>query len=119
MANTIPAPDGDWEAFELFGRKALFSNYRIDRDSVPDGLYAYDLRDADDLSGTPSEVKSVVTVNHMGTVVTGRPIENADVGVEISETDYNFVGFEMDIGEFADWMRSLEGDDQKEEWPDA
>ena len=36
-----------YQAVELFGKPALFSNGRIDRDKLPEGLYAYDLRGLD------------------------------------------------------------------------
>ena len=36
-----------YQAVELFGKPALFSNGRIDRDKLPEGLYAYDLRGSD------------------------------------------------------------------------
>lgn len=109
-----PAKDGDWETFEILGRKALFSNYRIDRDTIPEGLRAYDLRDCDDLSGDPAELKSRVVVNHFGTIVVHEPIDGADDGIELTPDDYNFVGGEMDIGEFAAWKNH-----GTEEWPDA
>lgn len=40
-----------FEHIELFGKPALFTNDRIDRDTVPDGLFCYDLRGVGQRSG--------------------------------------------------------------------
>lgn len=70
-------------------------------DTSATGLYAYDLRDCDDCSGDPCEVKSFVLVNHWGTVIVKEPIEGADDGVELDENDYNYLGENMTLEEFA------------------
>lgn len=108
MAVKINAKDGDWELWEILGQDALFSNYRIDRSTLPEGVYAYDLRDADDQSCTPSELKDSVLVNHMGTVLVRNPVKNSTEGVLIGPDDYNVIGGEMTIEEF------IAGDYEKE-----
>jgi len=55
-----------------------FTDVRVDRSSIPQGLYAYDVRDECD--GDPCEVKSFVLVNHMGTLITDSPIPEAEQG---------------------------------------
>jgi len=45
-----------------------FSNFRIDRDELPDGYFAYDLREGDLVEG-PATLEPSVLVNHYGTVV--------------------------------------------------
>lgn len=60
----VNAYDGEYEAFEILGQDALFSNFRIDRSTVPDGLYAYDLRDATirrNTSANPVRKKTRIT----------------------------------------------------------
>ncbi|MBO6231653.1 MAG: hypothetical protein J6O50_13935 [Ruminiclostridium sp.] len=42
---------------------ALFTNSRLDRTTIPEGLYAYDLRDECD--GNINELKEFVLVNHL------------------------------------------------------
>ena len=37
------------------GKPALFTSIRIKRDTVPDGLYAYDVRHDDECRGIPCE----------------------------------------------------------------
>ena len=58
----------------------LFSDIRVSRDTVPKGLYAYDLRDDDDCSYTPCQVQKFVLVNYLGTIITKTPIVNIDSG---------------------------------------
>lgn len=65
----INANEADYERFEILGHDALFTCLRIDRKSLPEGLYAYDLRDCDDCSGDPCQLKSHVMVNHWGTII--------------------------------------------------
>lgn len=115
MPRNIPASQGDWEMFEIFGEKALFSNYRIDRDTIPEGLFAYDLRDDDDQSGTPREIKDFVLVNHYGTVVMKSRIQgDTRNGTLVGDDDFSFAGGNMTIEEFMAWKNS-----DTEEWPDA
>lgn len=95
------ARECEFERFEILGRDALFLCGRIDRKTIPDGLYAYDLRDDDDQSGTPRELKDFIMVNHWGTVITREPIPRADKGILLTENDYGYVdGYVDDINDF-------------------
>lgn len=100
------ANEADYEEFEILGREALFTNMRIDRNTLPDGLYAYDLRD--ECNGEPNELKSFVLVNHWGTVVVKEPIENADSGVELTPDDCNFLGGDMSLEDFLNGSPQME-----------
>ena len=102
------ADEVDYERFEILGQDALFTNLRIARKSLPEGLHAYDLRDCDDCSGEPCELKSHVMVNHWGTVIVKEPIEGADDGIDLDESDYNYLGEEMTLEEFTNFAPSME-----------
>ena len=97
----INANDADYERFEILGHDALFTSLRIDRKTLPNGLYAYDLRDCDDCTGDPCQLKNFVMVNHWGTVVVREPIEGAEKGVDLNRNDYNYLGESMTLNEFA------------------
>ena len=45
--------DEQYQEVELFEKPALFSNGRISRDDLPEGVYCYDLRGSDDDPGSP------------------------------------------------------------------
>ena len=64
-----------------------FTDLRVDRGTVPEGFYAYDIRDCCD--GEPCEVRGFVFVNHMGTLITRNPIPEAEEG-EGYVVDYSF-----------------------------
>lgn len=85
---------------EVFGEKALFSNSRIDKSEVPDGLYCYDLRGSDDDPGSPIAVEENVTVNHAGSIITAKPIEIPENGYVPLNAGLNFLGSEKGIKEF-------------------
>jgi hypothetical protein len=65
--------DETYDPVSLFDKPALFSNLRIDRDTVPEGLYAYDIRHGDD--GEAATVEKSVSVNHMGTVIMAEALD--------------------------------------------
>ena len=88
----------EYESFFILGPDALFTNARLDRTTIQDGLYAYDLRDECD--GNINELKDFVAVNHWGTVLVKEPIKGADEGVQIKADDYNYLGDSMTIDEF-------------------
>jgi len=106
--NPINANEVDFERFEILGQDALFTNLRIARNSIPEGLHAYDLRDCDDCSGEPCELKSHVMVNHWGTVIVKEPIEGADEGIILDESDYNYLGEKMTLDEFTNSAPKME-----------
>ena len=61
--------DEDLDMIEVLGHPALFSNGRILRGAVPEGLYAYDLYESCD-TGNFCYIAPQVIVNHGGTVLT-------------------------------------------------
>lgn len=92
----------EFEGFEIFGRAALFTNARINRDTLPKGVYAYDLRHGDS-GARPCTVENRVIVNHFGTVLLNSPIALSKDGYrKVRSKDYNFTG---DAKTLADYMR--------------
>ena len=90
-----------YQQIELFGKPALFSNGRIDRDKLPEGLYVYDLRGSDYDPGMPVTLESHVTVNHAASVITAAPIELPEQGfLYLGEDGLNFTGGEQTVKEF-------------------
>ena len=90
-----------YQEVELFGKPALFSNGRIDRDKLPEGLYVYDLRGSDYDPGMPVTLESHVTVNHASSVITAAPIELPEQGfLYLGEDGLNFTGGEQTVKEF-------------------
>ena len=61
-----------------------FSDLRIDRDTIPKGMYAYDLRDVDS-TGDICQVKNFIWVNYFGTIIMDEPIPNIENGQIVKE----------------------------------
>lgn len=80
-----------YELVQLFKHKCLFTSLRVARATVPEGLYAYDIRYDDDGIGIPCQIKEFVLVNHYGTIITDYKIKKAKEGVPIDENDLMFL----------------------------
>lgn len=93
------AMDVSWERVEVLGKEGLFTNLRIDRNTVPEGCYMYEVRHDDDNWGDPVEIALGVLVNHWGTLMMFEPLElipdanlhNAYLDIN-PETDWNYLG---------------------------
>ena len=81
----ISARDADYESFEILGHDAVVTDSRINRDTIPEGLYAYDLRHSDDDWGEICGLANKVVVNFFGTVITKTPIPNVEHEIDIHE----------------------------------
>ena len=88
------ANDEQYQEIELFDKPGLFSNGRIARDTLPEGIYCYDLRGSDYDPGEPVCVEERVVVNHAGSVLLTEPLELAEDGrlMLTEEEGLNFVG---------------------------
>lgn len=63
-----------WEKVKVLGKVGFFTDWRIDRKSIPDGWYFYEVRHADNDWCEPVEVALGVLVNFWGTLITKEPI---------------------------------------------
>ena len=88
------ANDEQYQEIELFDKPGLFSNGRIVRDNLPEGVYCYDLCGSDYDPGEPVCVEEQVVVNHAGSVLLTEPLELAEDGrlMLTEEEGLNFVG---------------------------
>ncbi|MBT9810655.1 DUF4316 domain-containing protein [Enterocloster citroniae] len=94
--------DEQYQEVELFEKPALFSNGRIFRDDLPEGVYCYDLRGSDDDPGSPICVEERVVVNHAGSVILTAPLEFPEEGrlYFTDETGLNFNGGMLTLSQF-------------------
>lgn len=63
-----------YDSAVVFGEDVLYTDLRVDRETVPAELFVYDVRHCDDDWGDACEIAPHVQVNHMGTIVTKHPI---------------------------------------------
>lgn len=90
----------EYDEIELFDKPALFSNGRVDRDKLPEGLYVYDLRGGDDDPGAPVTVENRVVVNHAGSVILAEPLDFGEADYLALGEDMNFTGGEATLKHF-------------------
>ena len=70
---------------------AIFTSLRLDRDELPQGVFAYDIRHADDDGMEAAEIAKFIMVNHMGTIITKEPLElNEHGSIILEEYDFYF-----------------------------
>ena len=88
----------DYQSMELLGVNGLFTNFRVDRQSLPEGFYKYSLREGVDDSF--SSVKDDVSVNHMGDFICKQELDlNGQDECDLFG-DYDFTNKEVDLDEF-------------------
>ena len=82
-----------YEEITVFGKPALFTGCRLDRGTVPEGLYAYDVRHDDDHQGIPREIAKHILVNHWGTILLAEPLKIPKSGFLLlnENTDWSYV----------------------------
>lgn len=84
-----------FEDVTVLGHPMLFTCLRVDRSTVPEGLYLYEVRHDDDQQGDPVQIANWIMVNHWGTLITNKPIR-----LELSERVNNAY---RDIDPEEDW----------------
>ena len=65
----------NYQEVAIFARPALFTECRIDRTTVPEDVYRYELRHGDEDWGEPRELARGLMVNFYGTVLTREPFQ--------------------------------------------
>ena len=101
------ANDVQYQEIELFDKLGLFSNGRIARDNLPEGVYCYDLRGSDYDPGDPVCVEERVVVNHAGSVLLTEPLELTEDGrlMLTEEKGLNFTGGFSTLSQFLQKQR--------------
>ena len=68
--------------------KGYFTNARVDRKTLPNGWYAYDIRHGD--AGGFVEIKEWIEANHAGTFLTQKKIDFGPKGYKTLNGGYTF-----------------------------
>jgi len=70
----MDAKTEEFEQVSVLGKQMLFTNLRIDRDTVPEELYLYEVRHDDEGCGDPVQIGTRILVNHWGTLISRVPL---------------------------------------------
>ena len=105
--NRVDVRKEEFENITLFDYPMLFTNLRCDRDTLPEGMYMYEIRHDDDGRGDPCEISPWILVNHWGTVISNRPVsfdETSPNGKPFRmidpENDWNYEGTTSTLEEY-------------------
>ena len=96
-----------YEEVTVLGKPMLFTDMRIDRNTVPKGMYLYEVRHDDDGRGDPCQIGRWILVNHLGTLISNEPIKlephpkynNALRDID-PEKDWNYEGASCTLLEY-------------------
>lgn len=96
-----------FEDVTVLGHPMLFTCARVDRETVPKGLYMYEVRHDDGQQGNPVQIANWIMVNHWGTLITNKPIRlepserinNAYRNID-PEEDWNYEGSVATVKEY-------------------
>lgn len=90
-----------YELVEIDENLVLFTNMRLDRNTIPEGLFCYDVRDSDALDGSIAELKPFVMVNHWGTILSKEPFPLNKLE-SYYPNDWCYLGESITLAEFQD-----------------
>ena len=112
----INASKETFELMEMLGQMVLFTNMRVDRSTIPEGLYAYDVRHDDDCTGEICEIKPSVMVNHWGTIICKEPVQLDAYWHSkfVDENDYSYLGDTASLDEYINTDYSAEQSEELE-----
>mgnify|MGYP000116842500 CR=1 FL=1 len=71
----VNAMTEQFEDVTVLGHPMIFTCLRVDRDTVPEGLYMYEVRHDDDQQGDPVQIGNWIMVNHWGTIISNKPTD--------------------------------------------
>ena len=111
----VNAMTEEFEHIELFGKPVLFTNARVDKATVPEGWYRYDIRGSDYDPGSFGTLEREVAVNHAGTILSPEkiPFPKGRDYIPIRGSQ-NFLGEELTLAAFcACHGLSIPGNPQK------
>ena len=84
---------------EILGHMALYTDLRVDRNTIPEKMYCYDLRHGDD-DGYPAALEESVLVNYFGTVLMTDKLELEKGYLSVAYEDFAYTGEKMTVEEF-------------------
>ena len=83
------------EEVHLMGRTGYFTELRVDKETVPEGMHCYELRHGDD-DRVPVSVEESVRVNYFGAVIFKEELElGEEKALQFGYEDFGYTGEQM------------------------
>ena len=98
----VDAKNEIFEHIELFDSPAMFTNARVKRSTVPEGLFCYDVRGSDVDPGHLCVIENSALVNHSGTIIGVQDYMLENGQAKYIATHINFLGDEITLDEFCE-----------------
>lgn len=76
-----------YEVLKLFGKTVLFTDNRIRREDLPDGIYKYEVRHNDEGQDEICKISKSILVNFWGTILSKEKIDLEENGYRIIDED--------------------------------
>ena len=102
-----------FEEVSLLDKRALFTSMRLERATLPKGMYAYDIRSSDDDGFYAAELADEIMVNHFGTVLTNVPYDLGKDGYIILKDEKDFWCTNHGCMSVNEYMRVNKSKDQR------
>lgn len=103
----VDAMTENFEEVTVLDHPMLFTCVRVNRKTVPEGLYMYEVRHDDNQHGLPVQIANWIMVNHWGTLISNKPIklEPNNVGNNAyrdidPEKDWNYEGISSTVEKY-------------------
>lgn len=102
------------EEVELLGRTGYFTELRVDKETVPEGMHCYELRHGDD-DGFPASVEESVRVNYFGAVLFTEALElGEEKALQFGYEDFAFTGEQMYLAQVQEQQPDRQQEEQRD-----
>ena len=92
-----------YEVVDIFGQTVLLGDFKIDRKTVPNGWFCYELCGSYEDPGTPATLKPFAVINHVGTILAPESIWiDKEKGFRELDCEMEFFGEQTTIAEFCE-----------------
>lgn len=100
MLDVIDVTKEQFQEVEIMGHYGIFTELRVDKSTIPEGMNCYELRHGDDDSYLAA-LEQGVRVNYFGAVLMTDKMEPGENGVmELSYDDFGFTGEDLSVTEY-------------------
>ena len=98
--DAIDVNSGQLQEVEINGHYGVFTELRVDKSTIPEGMNCYELRHGEDDS-YPAAMEQSVRVNYFGAVLMTDKMELGEDGsVELTFDDFGFTGEDLSMLEY-------------------
>lgn len=99
---SVNAFKDDFYCAELFGEPVLYTNWLIQRETVPNGWFCYDLRGSEKKPQTPVALVNKTNVFHVGSILSPKSLLDGEHLSRKVQGEFNLLGEIMSMEQFCD-----------------